>query len=187
MKKMMQEVTTGMKDIRVKVENLEHRINRQQTAPPVVTQAPAVYLSRATNTSSGGTTTTSWEQAGVYVPQNRRLQEHDGAVGQGQRRGPFFCYNCGEVSHYKRDCRAPISYAVGRSGAGQSAHSEAADNSTLYHRSPDAQFMSGGIPGGLANSERVYLNVKIFGRTRLCLLGSGSEVTLIPSSFIGSR
>jgi len=47
--------------------------------------------------------------------------------------------------------------------------------------------MSGGIPGGLANSERVYLNAKIFGRTRLCLLDSGSEVTLIPSSFIGNR
>ena len=184
---MMQEVTASMKDIQVKMEGLEHRINQQPAPLPVVSQAPAVYVSRPSTTPSSGAATTSWEQAGVYVPQNRRSQEQNGVAGQGQRHCPFFCYNCGEVSHYKRDCRAPISYAVGRSGAGQSAHSEAADNSTLYHRSPDAQFMSGGIPGGLANSERVYLNVKIFGRTRLCLLGSGSEVTLIPSSFIGSR
>jgi len=45
--------------------------------------------------------------------------------------------------------------------------------------------MSGGIPGGLANAERVYLSARILGQTRLCLLDSGSEVTLIPTSFSG--
>jgi len=47
--------------------------------------------------------------------------------------------------------------------------------------------MSGSIPSDLESSERVYLSAKIFGRTHFCLLDSGSEVTLIPTSLIGNR
>ena len=57
----------------------------------------------------------------------------------------------------------------------------------MCQRSPDSQFQNSGVPGCQSAAERVYLRARIYGRTRLCLLDSGSEVTLIPTGFIGNR
>ena len=53
--KMMEEVTASMKRIQVKVDSLDQWLNRQQSAPVVTTQAPAVYASRPSSTTAGGT------------------------------------------------------------------------------------------------------------------------------------
>jgi len=65
-----------------------------------------------------------------------------------------------------------------------SDNSNAAPSRSPWLASP---FQNRGTPGWQSSSERVYLSATIFGRSRLCLLGSGSEVTLSPSSYIGRR
>ena len=56
-----------------------------------------------------------------------------------------------------------------------------------YQRSLDTHFENCGVPGWQSAAERVYLRAKVYGRTRLCLLDSGSEVTLIPTGLIDNR
>jgi len=155
-----------------RLDKLELEKGQRQPAPPDMPRPPA---------SAGGATAPSWQQTGIYVPQPRQPQEFNCASGQAQRRGPFFCYNCGEVGDFKRDCPAPVN------SGGQPVRLGALVGAVTYQRSPDTHFKNCGVPGWQLAAERVYLRAKIYGRTRLCLLGSGSEVTLIPTGFIGNR
>jgi len=69
----------------------------------------------------------------------------------------------------------------------RAARPVAAEGASAYRSEADTQFQNQGIPGWQSAAERVYLNAKILGRSRLCLLVSGSQVTLIPTSYIGKR
>ena len=59
---------------------------------------------------------------------------------------------------------------------------------TTHRQAPeDAQFRTCGVSSRFFAKGKVYLSVNIHGRQRLCLLDSGSEVTLILTSYIGRK
>ena len=179
LKQMYSSLARDLEGLRLHVSTaLGQQQDRRRTTSPSA-QRPAA--------AAGGVASATWEQSGVYVPQRRQPLLEPGEVpGQSQRRNTVICFQCGGVGHFKRDCPA-LANPPGGSSVNHGGQQGAASGVTTYRRQSDAQFMSGGIPGGLASAERVYLKAKIYGRTRLCLLDSGSEVTLIPTSFIGNR
>jgi len=75
-----------------------------------------------------------------------------------------------------------VNYSINNGGQ----RAGAAVGAATCQQSPDSQFQNCGVPGWQSAAERVYLRARIYGRTPLCLLDSGSEITLIPSSFIGN-
>ena len=81
------------------------------------------------------------------------------------------CYNCGIKGHIARFCRKPK----------QQRSRE--DSTTVSQPNTSSE---PGITGNVASiGTSMYIKARICGRLRLCLIDSGSEVNLIPDSFIG--
>jgi transposase InsO family protein len=78
------------------------------------------------------------------------------------------CYNCGQSNHLARSC--PLK------NSGQSANGAAlpttATRSVNYH---------------VAGARSAYLPVRIQGRKRYCLLDTGSEVSVLPDSYVSKN
>ena len=175
MRKMMQEMTTSMmKGFQLKLDDFERRVNSQSSMPAASTPPSHVYVSRPSTTTTGTTPATSWDQS-----QQRRPQGYNDGT---DKRGQYFCFECGEAGHFKRNC--PMSNRFDNQRAARPA---AAGETSAYRRETDTRFQNRGVPGKQLAAERVYLKLTILGRSRLCLLDSGSEVTLIPADFIGRR
>lgn len=103
-----------MHGVMERLDNLQLEVNTVKEQQQFRRQSTVSNASRPA-TSTEGAATASWQQ-----------------TGQAPRRSAVVCYNCGEVGHIRRDCRAPVGYAGGGNGAGQSAHSGA---ESRYHTS----------------------------------------------------
>jgi hypothetical protein len=104
---------------------------------------------------------------GSSVGQNQAPMNPTGVNGAGSRKPPQ-CYNCNGYGHIKRDCPAPPRPSTGNPY--NSGGSRPLQNMMLK----DA-------------GSRSYLEVEIAGNKHLCLLDSGSDVTLIPASIARGR
>ena len=116
-------------------------------------------------TNPGGYVNNS--QAGPAMGQNQAPMNPTGVNGAGGRRPPQ-CYNCNGYGHIKRDCPAPPRQSTGN------PYNNGGNRPLQNMMLKDA-------------GSRSYLEVEIAGNKHLCLLDSGSDVTLIPASIARGR
>jgi hypothetical protein len=102
-----------------------------------------------------------------------------------QSETPVKCFRCKGLGHCARDCRAFESAAANRSATtNQSDPGNARESQSAENHGTCGQ-VSGAETGSAAR--KVYLRLKIWGRTMNCLLDTGSDVTLIPAKLMGKR
>jgi len=81
------------------------------------------------------------------------------------------CFYCQEFGHFQRNCpyKPPANNNTGQA--------------QQYDSAPNRHNVRAASTG-TSNMDKVYLNVKIRGRSQACLLDSGCEVTVIPSRLV---
>jgi len=86
-------------------------------------------------------------------------------------RPPPRCCGCGKVGHFRRDCPA-------NGGQRPASRSEQQQSAPAH---------VGGATGKDSTETHSYLRVSFGGKTHLCLLDTGCEVTLIPAKMVDPR
>ena len=104
---------------------------------------------------------------------------------------PPQCFGCGSYGHFVRDCtnRPPPTQMSPSGAVGQATPTY--KNNMMHVQHQDSRIGLGSYEGyqrptaqETCLSDKVYLNVKLRGRKRQCLLDSGCEVTVIPAKFV---
>jgi hypothetical protein len=89
------------------------------------------------------------------------------SVADRPRRGG--CYNCGSTGHYKAQC------PFGQAGSTLAATGLGSNGSQVRNAASSYN----------PQKKRTYLRVSFPGATRYCLLDTGSDVTVLPSFWLG--
>ena len=114
-------------------------------------------------------------------PSRSALTERDRPGPTENTRRTTTCYNCGRAGHIARNCRQPRR-PQNRRNENASAETEASPPST-----PETVAMNHTtcprVPNR-ATKNAIYIRGEINGRPQLCLIDTGSEVSLVPSSTV---
>ena len=149
----------------------------ETTSPPRHQQQKAT----TSPVTSQGYYNSAWRQqqatcAGAAAPTYNVAAQRPPVYGQrtAAMNSPVQCFYCQEYGHFQRNCpyKPPINNNTGQT--------------QQYDSTPDRQHVRA-TSTGMSNMNKVYLNVKIRGRSHNCLLDSGCEITVIPSQLVDKR
>jgi len=150
--KMTQEVTASTKGIQLKVDNLERPVNSQPPAPAVSTQASNVHVSRPSTTTAGATSTTSWEQTGVYQPMTATAGVQRRRERSRTAKGSVLLLQL-RVDHFKPNCPMPVNHDTNGQHSTCICGGSNGVSTSSGHAVPELRH-----PGWQSAAERVYLN-----------------------------
>jgi len=182
---MIQNVTEGMKNLETRFNRLEQQQGIQP--PPAVawqpdSTSPNVYNRPSSVPTGNGARGNNGERPGTLgLHQWRNGYEGESPRQLSRRDGPYYCFQCGQPGHFKRNC--PYQDDYNYSAAQSFQPSRQGTNSGNGRR----QYQARGI-GTKKDNKKVYLKVSLgHGQPKYCLLDSGSEISLIPSECVGQR